>query len=242
MKKQTDEHIHKVILIRHAQSTWNQQGRFTGWADPPLTPTGEAEAIHAGNQLREHGYHFDKAYTSCLQRARKTAELVLQQTQDSTVTIESDWHLNERHYGALQGLNKNALAKQLGESQIWRWRRGYTDRPPNELSDNLGKQIKLKATNPFQTEQSAESLKDTRERVHTFWETNLLPEILNGQRLLIASHGNTLRALIMALDNMSIDAVEAFEIPTGQPIEYRIAPDGTPLGWSYLIASTSQAA
>ncbi|MCB1786467.1 MAG: 2,3-diphosphoglycerate-dependent phosphoglycerate mutase [Gammaproteobacteria bacterium] len=225
-----------VVMIRHAQSEWNREGRFTGWADPGLTEVGEAEAVRAGQLLARRGLHFDAAYTSRLARARQTAETVLRLSGDADVPLVADWRLNERHYGALQGEDKAAMTARVGEHQVWRWRRGYLDRPPAMTADDPhhpARDARMADIDPAERP-NGESLADTRRRVTGFWDTEIVPQIRAGRRLLIASHGNTLRALIMALDGMQQDQVEAFEIPTGVPILYVFSASGEPIGWHYL--------
>lgn len=214
----------EVVMIRHAQSEWNRQQRFTGWANPPLTDAGRDEAVAAALQLASAGYRFDRAYTSDLVRAVDTAALLLRHSGNAGVPMQADWRLNERHYGALQGLDKTEVSRQVGDAQVWRWRRGYLDRPPPAN----------RSPGTVDPVPNGESLADTRVRVLDFWHKKALPRVRAGQRLLVASHGNTLRALLMGLQDMSIDAVEAFEIPTGTPIVYRFSVQGQPRGWHYL--------
>jgi 2,3-bisphosphoglycerate-dependent phosphoglycerate mutase len=236
---QTAAHLFlpRVVLVRHAQSEWNRRGRFTGWADPPLTDAGRDEAARAGRMLAAARIDFDRAYSSPLQRAIETAKIVLRETSsNATGPLITDWRLNERHYGALQGLDKAAMAARVGESQVWRWRRGYLDRPPalDAGDPALPSADPRWAGLPSADLPNGESLAQTRERVVRFWRAEIVPQILRGRRLLIASHGNTLRALLMALDGMSIEQVERFEIPTGVPIVYAFSTRGEPLGWHYL--------
>jgi 2,3-bisphosphoglycerate-dependent phosphoglycerate mutase len=225
-----------VVMLRHAQSEWNLAGRFTGWADPGLTAAGRDEAVAAGQALARHGLGFDRAYTSRLRRARDTAELVLRQLGGPAVPLSADWRLNERHYGALQGEDRAAAMARVGEAQVWRWRRGYHDRPPAMAPDHPGhpaRDPRWADIDPSRRP-NGEGLAQTRERVMAFWREEIEPQLLPGRRLLIASHGNTLRALIMALQGMDVEEVEAFEIPTGVPILYRFSADGRPDGWQYL--------
>jgi 2,3-bisphosphoglycerate-dependent phosphoglycerate mutase len=226
----------EVVLIRHAQSTWNRENRFTGWADPPLTEAGIAEARKAGQQLREAGYQFDHAYSSRLQRAQHTLELLLEELGQSALPAAREWRLNERHYGALQGLNKDAMTHQAGLEQVKRWRRGYLDLPPPLAITEPQHPVNdpRYADVPAAELPSLENLDLTRDRVMAFWLPSVTPRLVKGERLLVSAHGNTLRALIMALDNMSVTAVEQFEIPTATPIIYRFDRSGTPLGWHYL--------
>jgi 2,3-bisphosphoglycerate-dependent phosphoglycerate mutase len=226
----------EIVMIRHAQSTWNAEGKFTGWADPPLTDLGKAEAEKAGQLLKQHGYAFDRVYTSRLQRAATTAEIVLKVMGTPNVPVEEDWRLNERHYGDLQGRSKQELRDRAGDAQVHRWRRSYKDTAP-ALPDNDPRHPKFDeryADLPQESLPAVESLEDTRIRAVAFWEEKIVPAIAAGERILISAHGNTLRALIMALANMSEEEVEQFEIPTGTPIVYRLGDDGAPLSWQYL--------
>lgn len=227
-----------VVLIRHAQSQWNRENRFTGWADPELTETGIAEARRAARVLEQHGLHFDRAYSSRLRRASATRDLLLAETGQDRIPRLEDWRLNERHYGALQGLDKAEATARVGERQVWRWRRGYTDRaapivvtdPGHPRNDPVYADI-----DPTRLP-SVENLAETRARVVEFWDEAVTPAVQAGERLLISAHGNTMRALIMALSNMSADAVEAFEIPTATPIVYTLTRSARPLHWQYLQA------
>ncbi|TNC81252.1 MAG: phosphoglyceromutase [Oleiphilus sp.] len=232
-----------VILIRHAQSTWNSEHRFTGWADPPLTEAGVNEAIRAGKQLASQKISFDVCFSSPLRRAKRTADIILQHTQrqSDSISIIEDWRLSERHYGALQGKDKLLMAQEVGEQQVWRWRRGYADLPPAlALSDERHPKFQTLFQNvPSERLPCHESLADTEERVMTCWLERVVPYIREGQRLLISSHGNTLRALIKSLSNMSIQEVEQFEIPTGRAIVYHFNQnDAKPLSWHYFDDKT----
>jgi 2,3-bisphosphoglycerate-dependent phosphoglycerate mutase len=225
-----------VVLVRHAQSQWNKENRFTGWADPPLTEAGLLEAQLAGDILRNHGYQFDMAYSSCLHRASHTLDILLEQIGQADLTRQRDWRLNERHYGVLQGLNKADVMAQVGEQQVWRWRRGYEDR-----ADPLSK---ADARHPIhdgcyvgidpQMLPDVENLAETRLRIMAFWQDQIQPRILRDERILVSAHGNSLRALLMGLADMSVAEVEAFEIPTATPIVYEFDKKGRPLQWNYL--------
>ena len=227
--------ILSVILIRHAQSQWNQENRFTGWADPPLTEAGIIEAQQAGEWLHTNGYHFDVAYSSRLQRAITTLDILLAEI-DQDIPKYQDWRLNERHYGALQGVNKNEAAAEVGEHQVWRWRRGYADKAEPLLRTDPTHPV----NNPLYADvephllPGVENLAQTRARVTAFWQEQIMPRIQQDERVLVSAHGNTLRALLMELDGMSVEQVESFEIPTATPIEYRFDAKGEPLGWQYL--------
>jgi 2,3-bisphosphoglycerate-dependent phosphoglycerate mutase len=234
MKAQEEQNA--VVMIRHAQSEWNREGRFTGWADPQLTAAGRDEALVAGRGLAQAGYRFDVSYTSRLGRAQATGRLVLRYSRNGGASMHADWRLNERHYGALQGRDKEQMARQVGEEQVWRWRRGYHDRPPAMAANDPQHPAHQPQWSDIATRAlpNGESLAQTRERVMAFWNDVVAPHLRAGQRILIASHGNTLRALLMGLENMSVEQVESFEIPTGVPIVYHVGAHGEPLGWRYL--------
>jgi len=198
-----------LILLRHGQSQWNLENRFTGWVDVPLSPTGEDEARAAGEKLR--GRHIDKLYTSVLRRAVDTATLALEAAGTTVPVTERDAALNERMYGDLQGLNKAEAAKRFGDAQIKLWRRSYDVRPPG-----------------------GESLADTAARVLPYWESHILPDLKAGRDVLVVAHGNSLRALVMHLDGLSHAEVLELEIPTGAPLLYEIGTDGQITGKRYL--------
>jgi 2,3-bisphosphoglycerate-dependent phosphoglycerate mutase len=199
----------QIVLLRHGESQWNLENRFTGWVDVPLSPKGEEEARSAGLKLKS--YRFDRAFTSVLIRANETLRIVLEAIGQTTIPIEKDQALNERMYGDLQGLNKAETAKQYGEQQVKIWRRSYDVRPPN-----------------------GESLKDTAERVLPYYERRINPHVLAGETILIAAHGNSLRALVMHLDQLSKEEVLELNIPTGAPLVYRIGEGGKVLDHRYL--------
>src|SRR5437762_1391897 len=185
-----------LVLVRHGESEWNRENRFTGWVDIPLSERGRDEARQAGEKLR--GYHFDKAFTSVLRRAIDTLEIILDVIGAKNLPVEKDQALNERHYGDLQGLNKAETAQKFGDAQVKLWRRSYSVRPPN-----------------------GESLADTAARVLPYWEKHILPELQAGRNILVVAHGNSLRALVMRLDNLSEEEVVELNIPTGVPLEYQ---------------------
>jgi 2,3-bisphosphoglycerate-dependent phosphoglycerate mutase len=200
-----------LIMVRHGQSQWNLENRFTGWVDIALTPEGEAEARRAGELLQ--GYHFDHAFTSSLSRAQETLRIILETTGQTDVPIERDQALNERHYGDLQGLNKDETAAKFGKEQVHLWRRSYDIQPPN-----------------------GESLKDTRARALPYFETHIKPLVLAGETVLIVAHGNSLRSLVMVLDDISEQEIPDLNIPTGAPLRYVLDSAGNVLEHGYLTA------
>jgi len=225
-----------VVLIRHAQSQWNRENRFTGWADPGLTDLGLAEARKAARLIRCHGLRFDHAYSSRLRRARQTLDLLLEHSRQPGVPRQQDYRLNERHYGALQGMDKAQMTQQVGAAQVWRWRRGYEDMPPALAGDDPRHPLNdpVYAELPREALHGSENLVMTRARVMDFWRERMMSRIQAGERVMVSAHGNTLRALLMALSDMTVAEVESFEIPTATPILYRFQPDGRPLDWHYL--------
>jgi 2,3-bisphosphoglycerate-dependent phosphoglycerate mutase len=198
-----------LVLLRHGESQWNLENRFTGWVDVPLSPRGEQEALSAGEKLK--AFRFNRAFTSVLQRANETLRIVLEKIGQADIPVERDQALNERHYGDLQGLNKSETAKKFGDAQVKLWRRSYDIRPPN-----------------------GESLGDTAARVLPYWEKNIFPFLNKGESVLIAAHGNSLRALVMHLDGLSREEVLELNIPTGVPLLYELDGSGKPLSHRYL--------
>ena len=216
--------MHKLVLLRHGQSAWNQENRFTGWTDVGLTEQGMAEAGRAAELLQAEGYAFDVAFTSVLKRAIKTLWIVLEQMDLMWVPVIRDWRLNERHYGSLQGLNKAETAKKYGEEQVLIWRRSY-DTPPPALTEDDERHPKherryadLSAAELPETE----CLKDTVARFVPYWNHALVPEVQKGKSVLIAAHGNSLRALVKHLDNISDEEIVELNIPTGVPLVYEL--------------------
>ncbi|MFM1849188.1 MAG: 2,3-diphosphoglycerate-dependent phosphoglycerate mutase [Pseudomonadota bacterium] len=209
-----------VVLLRHGQSQWNLENRFTGWVDIDLTEAGRQEAERAGELLKSKGYQFDVAFTSVLKRAIRTCWITLDSLDQLWVPVHRDWRLNERHYGALAGLNKSETAAKYGEEQVLIWRRSYDVRP-NAISREdpswAGRDPRYSQVNPDQLPLT-ECLADTVERVKPFWEEQIVPLLRQGQRILIAAHGNSLRALIKVLENMSEADVINLNIPTAQPM------------------------
>jgi 2,3-bisphosphoglycerate-dependent phosphoglycerate mutase len=228
--------MYKIVLLRHGESTWNQENRFTGWTDVGLTEKGMAEAIAAGQLLKKEGYEFDLAYTSVLRRAIKTLWTVLEQMDRMWVPVQHSWRLNERHYGALQGLNKAETATKFGDEQVLVWRRAYdTPPPPLEESDpryeiNDPRYAGLKPGECPRTE----CLKDTVARVLPFWNETIAPTIKSGKRIVIAAHGNSIRAMIKYLDNVSDADIVGLNIPTAQPLVYELDADLKPIRNYYL--------
>ena len=228
--------MHKLVLIRHGESTWNLENRFTGWTDVDLTPTGVAQAQQAGQLLKAAGMEFDIAYTSVLKRSIWTLWHCLDQMDRTWLPVVNDWRLNERHYGALQGLNKADMARQYGEAQVLVWRRSYdTPPPPLDPSDPRSERgdIRYAALAPEQVP-LAECLKDTVARVLPMWDTVLAPAIRSGQRLLVAAHGNSIRALVKHLDGIADADIVGLNIPNGVPLVYELDADLKPLSHAYL--------
>jgi 2,3-bisphosphoglycerate-dependent phosphoglycerate mutase len=216
--------VYKLVLIRHGESTWNQENRFTGWQDVDLSEKGRAEALKGGKALKDKGFAFDIAYTSMLKRAIKTLNFVLDEIDQVWLPVYKDWRLNERHYGALQGLNKAETAALHGEEQVKIWRRSYdTPPPPMETSDSRhpSHDPRYKNVDPKKLP-SQESLKDTVARFLPFWNETIVPQIKNQQRVLIVAHGNSLRALIQHLENMTPEEIMAVNMPTGIPLCYEL--------------------
>jgi 2,3-bisphosphoglycerate-dependent phosphoglycerate mutase len=228
--------MYKLVLIRHGESTWNLENRFTGWTDVPLTDTGVAQARQAGRLLREGGYEFDVAYTSVLKRAVWTLWHALDEMERTWLPVQHDWRLNERHYGALQGLNKADMAKQFGDEQVLIWRRSYDTPPPAlEASDPRCERSDLRYASlaPAQVPLT-ECLKDTVARVMPFWNERIAPAILGGQRIVVAAHGNSIRALVKYLDGIADDAIVNVNIPNGIPLVYELDAQLKPIRSQYL--------
>jgi 2,3-bisphosphoglycerate-dependent phosphoglycerate mutase len=228
--------MYKVVLIRHGESTWNKENRFTGWTDVDLSEKGVAEAKEAGQVLKTEGYVFDIVYTSLLKRAIKTANLVLEELEQSWLPVVRSWRLNERHYGALQGLNKSETAEKFGEDQVKIWRRSY-DIPPPALQPG---DERYPGFDPRYSKlgESAlpwtECLKDTVARFLPFWEDVVAPAVKNGQRVVVAAHGNSIRALVKYLDNVSDSEIVELNIPTGMPLVYELDQNLKPIKSYYL--------
>lgn len=228
--------MYKIVLLRHGESVWNHENRFTGWYDIGLTSKGQAEAEAAGKLLREQGFKFDLAYTSVLRRAIKTLWTVLEALDRMWIPVQHSWRLNERHYGALQGLDKAETAAKYGDEQVLIWRRSY-DTPPPALSDNderLAVGDPRYANIPAAELPRTECLKDTVARVLPFWNDTIAPSIKAGKSVIIAAHGNSLRALIKYLDGVSDEAIVGLNIPTAQPLVYELDADLKPIRHYYL--------
>jgi 2,3-bisphosphoglycerate-dependent phosphoglycerate mutase len=228
--------MHKLVLLRHGESTWNQENRFTGWTDVDLSQRGVVEATEAGRLLREGGYVFDLAYTSVLKRAIRTLGLVLHALDLLWIPVVKDWRLNERHYGALQGLNKAEIAAKHGEAQTKIWRRSYDIPPPALTPDDErhpSRDPRYRDLRPGDLPLT-ESLKDTVARFLPYWHETIAPAIRSGKRVLIAAHGNSLRALVKYLDNVSEAEIVELNIPTGIPLVYELDDDLRPIRHYYL--------
>jgi len=228
--------MHKVVLLRHGQSQWNLKNRFTGWTDVDLTDQGREEAKAAGLVLKEKGFIFDKAHTSVLKRAIRTLWIALDELDQMWLPVRRDWRLNERHYGALQGLNKAETAEKHGEEQVLIWRRSYDVPPPALAEDNEhypGHDPRY-ANLTSEELPLTECLKDTVERFLPYWHESIVPEIKEGKRVIIAAHGNSLRALVQYLDGLSEEAVLKLNIPTGMPLVYELDDDLKPVKNYYL--------
>ena len=228
--------MHKLVLIRHGESTWNLENRFTGWTDVDLTPTGVSQAMSAGKRLKAEGYEFDLAYTSVLKRAIHTLWYALDEMDCTWLPVQKSWRLNERHYGALQGLNKADMAKQYGDEQVLVWRRSYDTPPPAlEATDARSERGDRRyASLPASDVPLTECLKDTVARVLPFWNETMAPAIRSGQRVVVAAHGNSIRALVKYLDNIGDDDIVGVNIPNGIPLVYELDDDLRPIRHYYL--------
>jgi len=228
--------MHKLVLLRHGESTWNKENRFTGWTDVDLSEVGRQEALDAGRLLQDSGYRFDVSYTSVLKRAIRTLCIALDGLDQMWIPVIKDWRLNERHYGALQGLNKAETAAKHGEAQTKIWRRSYDIPPPARTVEDPRhpshdpRYARLRPSELPRTE----SLKDTVARFLPYWRTTIAPPIESGQRVLIAAHGNSLRALVMYLDDISEADITELNIPTGIPLVYELDERLKPLRHYYL--------
>ncbi|WP_313702213.1 2,3-diphosphoglycerate-dependent phosphoglycerate mutase [Achromobacter sp.] len=228
--------MHKLVLMRHGESQWNLENRFTGWTDVDLTDTGREQARKAGELLKKEGFTFDLAYASVLKRAIRTLWIALDAMDAMYTPVGVNWRLNKRHYGALQGLNKSETAAKYGDEQVLIWRRAYAIAPePLDLDDERHPRFDSRyAKIPADQLPATECLKDTVARVLPFWNDSIAPAIRAGRNVLIAAHGNSLRALIKHLDNVSDDDIVNLNIPTGQPLVYELDDDLRPIRHYYL--------
>jgi 2,3-bisphosphoglycerate-dependent phosphoglycerate mutase len=228
--------MYKLVLVRHGESTWNKENRFTGWTDVDLSEQGIREACEAGRVLKAEGFTFDVAYTSVLKRAIRTLHCILDEMDMMWLPVIKAWQLNERHYGSLQGLNKSETADQFGEAQVKIWRRAYGIAPPPLTAADPrfpGNDPRYRGLTPDQLPLT-ECLKDTVARVVPYWDAEIAPRIKAGQRLIIAAHGNSLRALIKFLDGISDDDIVELNVPTGMPLVYELDENLRSLGSRYL--------
>lgn len=238
-----------LVLLRHGQSQWNLENRFTGWVDVDLSELGREEAHRAGQELKKAGFTFDLAFTSVLKRAIRTLWISLDELDQMWLPVEKSWRLNERHYGALQGLNKAEMAEKYGKDQVFQWRRSYNTPPPALAEDDERHPrfdprygVVDRAVLP-----AAESLELTLQRVLPYWHSDIAPQLQQGKRLLVAAHGNSLRAMVKYLDNVSDDEITELNIPTGIPLVYELDDQLKPIKHYYLgdaatIAASTEAA
>jgi 2,3-bisphosphoglycerate-dependent phosphoglycerate mutase len=228
--------MYKLVLLRHGESQWNLENRFTGWTDVDLSDKGRTEAACAGGLLKQDGYEFDVAFTSLLKRAIRTLWIVLDEMDMMWLPVERTWRLNERHYGALQGLNKAETAEKFGEEQVHIWRRSYDVRPPvlDRADERFpGHDPRYRMLSPDELPRT-ECLADTVERFMPCWEQQIEPAIKSGKKVLVAAHGNSLRAMVMYLDGLSREEVTGLNIPTGVPLVYELNDDLRPVRHYYL--------
>lgn len=228
--------MHKLVLLRHGQSTWNLENRFTGWKDVDLSDQGRTEAKEAGRVLREGGFEFDIVFTSVLKRAIRTMQIVMDELDQMWVPVIRNWRLNERHYGGLQGLDKAETAAKFGDEQVKIWRRSYATPPPALTPDDErfpGHDRRYAGLSKDELPLT-ESLKETVARFVPYWESTIAPEVKAGRNVLITAHGNSLRALVKHLDNMTEEAILELNIPTGVPLVYELDADLKPIKHYYL--------
>lgn len=236
--------MYKIVLVRHGQSSWNLENRFTGWTDVDLSELGREEARKAGELLKEEGFTFDRAFTSVLTRAIRTLNIILDELDLLWIPVEKDWRLNERHYGALQGLNKAETAEKFGNDQVHIWRRSY-DVPPPPLEADDPRNAK---NDPRYKNLSAEELplteclKDTVDRFLPYWHNTIAPAVKSGDKVIVAAHGNTIRALVKFLDNISEEDIAELNIPTGIPLVYELDANLKPIKSYYLGDAEAAAA
>lgn len=227
---------YKLVLVRHGQSVWNQENRFTGWKDVDLTEQGRQEAAAAAKLLKDAGFEFDMAYTSVLKRAIRTLWSILDGMDQMWIPVTRDWRLNERHYGALQGLNKAETAEKYGDEQVHIWRRSYDTRPPamEKTDARFVGNFRMYQQVPEASQPLAECLEDTVARVVPYFDAEIAPKIREGKQLLICAHGNSLRALVKYLDNIADDEITGLNIPTGIPMVYELDEELKPISRKYL--------
>ncbi len=228
--------MYKVVLMRHGESQWNLENRFTGWVDVDLTEKGRAEAALAGDLLKQEGFTFDLCYTSVLKRAIRTLWITLDKLDQMYLPVINDWRLNERHYGALQGLNKKETAEKFGNEQVMIWRRSYDTPPPALTKESKmwpGNEARYANVNP-DVLPLTECLKDTVARALPYWQEEIVPQIKAGKKILITAHGNSLRALIKHLDNISDKDIVGVNVPTGTPLVYELDENMKPIKSYYL--------
>ncbi len=228
--------MHTLVLLRHGESEWNRTNQFTGWTDVDLTDTGRQEAARAARLLRDEGFDFDRCYTSVLKRAIRTLWIVLDEMDRMWLPVQRHWRLNERHYGALQGLDKAQTAEQYGEDQVLQWRRSYSTRPPALEPDDdryPGHDRRYAALSKDELPLT-ECLADTVDRFLPYWDSEIAPAVSGGERVLITAHGNSLRALLKHLEGMSDDDILGVNIPTGMPLVYTLDASLNPTDRRYL--------
>ncbi len=227
MNQENGVFVQKLVLLRHGQSQWNLENRFTGWVDTPLTALGRQEAQRAGQLLAQSGIQFERAYTSYLQRAICTLWIVLEEIQQTWIPVVKHWRLNERHYGGLQGLNKQETRDQYGDEKVFQWRRSYATLPPPATGPLQEQQMKDPRYKDIKPEDfpKAEALKHTFDRVEPYWNDEILPQIKKGGDTLIVAHGNSLRALFKLLSGMDNEAITQFEFETGVPLVCELTSD-----------------
>ena len=228
--------MHKLVVIRHGESVWNKENRFTGWKDVDLSEKGSVEAKAAGELLKAEGFEFDLAYTSVLKRAIRTLNIILDEMDLMWLPVIKNWRLNERHYGNLQGLNKSEMAEKFGEEQVHIWRRSYDiPPPPMDISDERNPRNDRRYADLSDAEiPLTECLKDTVARFLPYWENEIAPKIMEGKNVIIAAHGNSLRALVKHLDNIPDDEIVKLNIPTGIPLVYELDENLKPINSYYL--------
>ncbi len=228
--------MYKIVLIRHGESVWNKENRFTGWKDVDLSEKGLEEAKAAGKLMKDQGFEFDIAFTSVLKRAIRTLNVVLDEMDSMWIPVTKNWRLNERHYGNLQGLNKAEMAEKFGDEQVLVWRRSYDIPPPPMTADDERSPRKDRRYDDLADAEIplTECLKDTVERFVPYWESEIAPKVTEGKRVIVAAHGNSLRALVKHLDGIADDEIVKLNIPTGVPLVYELDADLKPIKSYYL--------